>query len=207
MKKKDIMTELIQELAREAPGIKQVLVDERDFYIAQKILEQDCKKIVAVVGAGHVEGILQNLKKGKHSVKHLEKVAEKKSVLKTALKFGIPAVFAVFLIWGFYSKGFSGGLNVIAWWIIITGICSALGALLARAHPLAILTAFVAAPFTTLHPALASGWFAAAVEAKFKPPKVQDLETLNQLNSPSDFFRNQATRILLVAALTNIGST
>ena len=207
MKKKDIMTELIQELAREAPGIKQVLVDERDFYIAQKILEQDCKKIVAVVGAGHVEGILQNLKKGKHSVKHLEKVAEKKSVLKTALKFGIPAVFAVFLIWGFYSKGFSGGLNVIAWWIIITGVFSAIGALIARAHPLSILTAFVAAPFTTLHPALASGWFAAAAEAKFRKPKVKDFETLNKLNGYRDFQKNNVTHLLIVAAFTNIGST
>ena len=207
MKKKDIMTELIQELAREAPGIKQVLVDERDFYIAQKILEQDCKKIVAVVGAVHVEGILQNLKKGKHSVKHLEKVAEKKSVLKTALKFGIPGLFAVFLVWGFYSKGFSGGLNVIAWWIIITGVFSAIGALIARAHPLSILTAFVAAPFTTLHPALASGWFAAAAEAKFRKPKVKDFETLNKLNGYRDFQKNNVTHLLIVAAFTNIGST
>jgi len=207
MKQKDIMTELINELSKEAPSIKQVLVDERDFYIAQKILEQDCKKIIAVVGAGHVQGIKESLGKGKQSTAELEKVPEKKNWFGTALKFGIPAIFAAFLIWGFYSKGFTGGLEVIGWWILITGFFSAIGALIARAHPLSILVAFVAAPFTTLHPALASGWFAALVEAKFKKPKVKDFETLNKLNSFGDFQKNNVTHLLIVAAFTNIGST
>lgn len=207
MKQKDIMTELIKELSKEAPSIKEVLVDERDFYIAQKILEQDCKKIVAVVGAGHVEGIKENLSKGKQSVAELEKIPEKRNWILEIIKYGIPALFIGFLAWGFYTKGWAGSLEVFAYWFLITGVLSAVGALIARAHPLSILTAFVAAPFTTLHPALASGWFAAIAEAKFRKPKVKDFETLNKLDSYGDFQKNNVTHLLIVASFTNIGST
>lgn len=207
MKKKDIMTELIKELSREAPSIKKVLVDERDFYIAQKILECECKKIIAVVGAGHVDGIKDNLGKGKASVAELEKVPEKKNWILEILKYAIPALFVAFLAWGFYNHGIQGGVEVFISWFLITAIFSAIGAVIARAHPLSILTAFVAAPFTTLHPALASGWFAALAEAKFRKPKVKDFEGLNRLESFGDFQKNNVTHLLIVAAFTNIGST
>ncbi|MDO8647943.1 MAG: TraB/GumN family protein [Candidatus Diapherotrites archaeon] len=207
MKQKDIMTELIKELSKEAPSIKEVLVDERDFYIAQKILACDCKKIVAVVGAGHVDGIKENLSKGKQSVAELEKIPEKRNWIFEIIKYGIPALFIAFLAWGFYTKGWAGSLEVFAYWFLITGVLSAAGALIARAHPLSALIAFVAAPFTTLHPALASGWFAAIAEAKFRKPKVKDFETLNKLDSYKDFQKNNVTHLLIVASFTNIGST
>jgi len=207
MQQKDIMTELIKELSKEAPSIKQVLVDERDFYIAQKILECDCKKIVAVVGAGHVDGIKGHLHNGIQSVAELEKAPEKKNWILEILKYGIPALFVAFLVWGFYNNGIQGGVEVFLSWFLITAIFSAIGAIIARAHPLSILTAFVAAPFTTLHPALASGWFAALAEAKFRKPKVKDFEGLNKLESFGDFQRNNVTHLLIVAAFTNIGST
>ena len=207
MKQKDIMTELIKELSKEAPSIKEVLVDERDFYIAQKILACDCKKIVAVVGAGHVDGIKEHLSKGKKSVAELEKIPEKRNWILEIIKYGIPALFIAFLIWGFLTKGWAGSLEIFAYWFLITGVLSAIGALIARAHPLSILTAFVAAPFTTLHPALASGWFAAIAEAKFRKPKVKDFETLNKLDSYKDFQKNNVTHLLIVASFTNIGST
>ncbi len=206
LKQKDILSKVLEELGKKAPTVKKVLVDERDAYIAEQIKKSTAKKIVAVIGAGHVFGIKEKLF-AETNVSELLFVPEKKSPAGTILKIAVPAAFLLLFAWVFLSKGIFSGISFFAYWFLITGAFSALGAALARAHPLSILTAFVAAPFTTLHPALASGWFAAAVEAKYRPPKVQDFESLNQLNSIGDFAKNQATRILLVAALTNIGST
>ena len=87
------------------------------------------------------------------------------------------------------------------------GSSSALGVLVARGHPFAIATAFLAAPLTTLHPALAAGWFAGLVEAKIRIPLVKDFEGLNKLNSLSDLNNNRVTHILMVTALANLGAT
>ncbi|MBU2100765.1 TraB/GumN family protein [Candidatus Micrarchaeota archaeon] len=207
LKQKDVMTELMNELARTAPTIKKVLVDERDLYIANRILESKSKKIVAVVGAGHLEGIKTALMKERIDLRPLKIVPKKKSILGTVLKYSIPAVFIVFLVYAFYNKGVNASIELIFLWFIITGVFSALGALLARAHPVSIIVAFLAAPFTTLHPALAAGWFAGAAEIKFNSPKVKDFENLNQLDSVGSFYSNKVTKILLVTAFTNIGAT
>ncbi len=206
LKEKDVMTELMKELSNTAPTIKKVLVDERDLFIANRIINSDSKKIVAVVGAGHLEGIKKALNE-KVDLKPLMVVPKKKSVLGTILKYSIPALFIAFLVYAFYNKGINASVELIVLWFAITGIFSALGALLARAHPMSILAAFIAAPFTTLHPALAAGWFAGATEIKFNSPKVKDFESLNKLDSVNAFYSNKVTKILLVTALTNLGAT
>lgn len=205
MKQKDMMTELMNELSRQAPSVKEVLVDERDKYIAYRINSLGAKKIVAVLGAGHLEGVKKFLGKPV-DILELESIQKKKSYWGL-LKYLVPALFVLVLAWGFYARGFVGGLQLFAYWFLITGIFSAIGAIFAKSHAVSILTAFVAAPFTTLHPALASGWFAAAAEAKFRNPKVKDFESLSSLNSYKDFEKNNVTHLLLVAAYTNIGST
>ncbi len=206
LKKKDVMTELMKELASVAPTIKKILVDERDLFIANRILESKSKKIVAVVGAGHLEGIKKALHE-KTDLRPLMTVPKKKSGLGTVLKYFVPAVFIAIIGYTFYSKGITASIELLALWFVITGIFSALGALLARAHPVSILTAFLAAPFTTLHPALAAGWFAGAAEIKFNSPKVKDFENLNQLDSMKNWYSNRVTKVLLVTALTNLGAT
>lgn len=210
MKQKDAMTELMKHLSSTAPTVKEVLVDERDSYIAKKIFEAKGKKIVAVVGAGHLEGIKNNLleiEKGKDlDLKELERIPPKNSFWKY-LGLVVPLLFAVFLFYGFYAKGIEASINIIIFWFLITGILSAVGAGIARAHVFSVIAAFLAAPFTTLHPALASGWIAALVEAKFKAPLVKDFESLNKLNSYTAFQKNNVTHLLIVAAYTNIGST
>ncbi|MFH1663206.1 MAG: TraB/GumN family protein [archaeon] len=206
LKEKDVMTELMKELSDTAPTIKKVLVDERDLFIANRILASKSKKIVAVVGAGHVDGIKKALNE-KTDLRPLMVVPQKKSFFGAAIKYGIPLLFVFFLVYALLNKGFNASLELIFLWVVITGVFSALGALIARAHPFSILTAFVAAPFTTLHPALAAGWFAGAAEIKFNSPKVKDFEGLNELNSVSSFYSNKVTKVLLVTALTNIGAT
>jgi pheromone shutdown-related protein TraB len=206
LKRKDVMTELMKELSSTAPTIKKVLVDERDLFIANKILQSDSKKIVAVVGAGHLEGIKKALNK-KIDLRPLMHVPKKKSFFGRVIKFAIPALFVFFLLYAFYNKGINASIELILLWFFITGIFSALGALAAKAHPVSVLVAFLSAPFTTLHPALAAGWFAGITEIKFNSPKVKDFESLNQLNSFGSLYSNKVTKALIVTAFTNVGAT
>ncbi len=98
------------------------------------------------------------------------------------------------------------GFDQITQWFLWNGSLSALGALIAMAHPLSILTAFIAAPFSSLNPLLAAGWFAGIVEALIRRPRVEDFEELGNITSLKDFFHNRVTKILLVVALANLGS-
>ena len=205
LKKTDILNKLMAELGSQFPSLKKTLVDERDLFIANQILNAPGKKIVAVLGLGHLEGVKKYLDK-KRDTSELMKVKKKKSIF-TILQYAIPLLFVVFIAYAFFAKGIEATAFVFLWWFLITGVFSAIGSLFSRPHPLTVLTAFVAAPFTTLHPALASGWFAAGVEMKFKSPKVMDFESLSKLNSYGDWEKNRVTHLLMVAAFTNIGST
>ncbi|MBN2067032.1 MAG: TraB/GumN family protein [Candidatus Diapherotrites archaeon] len=205
LKEKDTLNALMQKLGEEMPSVKSVLVDERDIFIANAILKSPGKKIVAVVGAGHLEGIKRFLDK-RRDVRELMLVEKRKSRLRY-LKFLVPALFIAIIGYGFYSKGIDVALNIFIIWFLVNGILSALGAAIARAHPLSILAAFIAAPFTSLHPAFAAGWFAGLVELKMRSPKVKDFEELPALNGLRQFTRNRVSRILIVTAFANIGST
>ena len=206
LKKEDMMNSLMKELGKQMPSMKKVLVDERDLYIAESIKRSPGKKIVAVVGAGHLKGIKATIKaKKKVNISKLIRLPKKRNYLKV-LKYLVPALFVAFLGYAFYAKGIETTVNVLVVWFLANGILSALGALLARAHPLSILTAFVAAPFTSLHPAFAAGWFAAIVETRYNSPKVIDFENLSNLSTLGSFYRNKVTHILIVAAFANIGS-
>ncbi|VVB75634.1 Uncharacterised protein [uncultured archaeon] len=110
------------------------------------------------------------------------------------------------MAYGLVLKGPTATANMLIYWIVITGGFAAIGALIARAHPLSIIAAFISAPITTLHPALAAGWVSGLVEARFNPPKVMDFENLPDVSSVGGFYRNRVTHILIVAALTNIGA-
>lgn len=207
MKKEDLINKLMKELGKQMPSIKKVLVDERDDYIAEMIKSSPGKKIVAVVGAGHLEGIVANIKAEKKvDIVKLNETPKKKKYLKY-IAYAIPALFVIFFGYAIYAKGIETTLNMLVAWILITGGFAAIGALIAKAHPISIATAFVAAPVTTLHPALAAGWFSALAETRFNPPRVMDFEALSNVTSIGGFYRNKVTHLLIVAALTNIGAT
>ncbi|MCR4335193.1 MAG: TraB/GumN family protein [archaeon] len=205
LKQKDVMTQLMQQLSKEMPSIKEVLVDERDAFIANSITKSPGKKILAVVGAGHLAGIKKLLGKPVN-IAEISQIKKGKKYMKI-LAFVIPLLFVASIIYLFFTKGTDVTITAILFWFLANGILSALGVLIARGHPLSILTAFIAAPLTSLHPFLAAGWVAGFVEAKIKNPKVKDFENLRNLNSLGDFTSNQVTRILLVVALANVGST
>ena len=204
LKKKDILTELMEELSREMPSTKKVLVDERDLFIANRILGAQAKKIVAVVGLGHIQGIKKYLDK-KRDISSLNSVPKKRNYL-SLFKYLVPVLFISVVIVAYYLKGAEYVLEIFLVWILINGLFSAAGAALARAHWKSILTAFVTAPVTSLSPAIAAGWLAGMVELRARCPRVRDFESLSELEELSDFYKNRVTRVLLVAAFTNAGS-
>ncbi|MEM4662524.1 MAG: TraB/GumN family protein [Candidatus Diapherotrites archaeon] len=205
LKREDIITALVRELSAKFPSIKKVIIDERDQYIAASISQIKAKKIVAVVGAGHLKGITDNLNK-KIDLNKLKQVPRKRDY-SLVLGSMILVIFVLLLLFGFYLKGPQFLISAFLIWFLVNGSFSALGALLVRAHWQSVVTAFLVAPITTLHPALASGWFAGFVEAKARPPLVEDMENIPKIESIRDINRNRFTHILVVVSAVNIASS
>jgi pheromone shutdown-related protein TraB len=206
MKKKDALETLLSEIGQELPEIKSILIDERDQYLAHKIRTAPGKKIVAVVGAGHVPGI-QDYWNLPIDLEALSQIPPK-SKLSTLLKWIIPVLIVGLFILGFFSAGTAKATNMIKWWVLANGLLAGLGAAIAFGHPLTIMSAIIASPLTSLNPMIAAGWVSGLVEAFLGKPKVKDFESLPEdISSLKGFWKNKITRILLVVVFTNIGSS
>ena len=206
MKNADALTAMMSEFEDVLPGVKTSLIDERDSYMCEKLARIKGKKVVAVVGAGHVPGMLKKFGTD-IDVDELEQLPKGKKLTKL-ISWGIPILVISLLAYGFYSSGFDTGKEMVIAWVLANGGFSALGALLALAHPLTILTAFFAAPITSLNPTIAAGWVCGLVEALLRKPRVSDLETIAQdVTSLSGFWQNRVSKVLLVIAFANLGST
>lgn len=199
------LEDMMEMFAKSFPEIKKRLIDERDIYLSQKIKHTPGKKILAVVGAGHVQGILGQIQKD-IPLEPLEEIPPPSWVGKV-VKWSIPLLIISYPIIGF-MRGFpQESINSIMVWFVSHWILSGIGAALALGHPLSILTAAFAAPLTSLNPLLAAGWFAGLTQAWIKKPTVADMENLPQaIKTMPGFWKNPATRILLVVVLSNLGS-
>lgn len=205
LKRQDMLESILEEVGRSLPTIRTTLIDERDQYLTSKIRSAPGKKIVAVVGAGHVPGILKYWDQP-ISLEQLE-VMPPKGRIGTIIKWVIPTLIIALLIFGFFKGGKDVGTGMIIWWVGANGALAGLGALLAMAHPLTILSSILAAPLTSLNPMIAAGWVSGLVEAVSRKPQVRDFEHLqNDIQSFRGFWHNKVTRILLVVAFTNLGS-
>lgn len=211
LKRKNALEGMMEELADFLPTVKEVLIDERDRYLATGIFRAEGQRVLAVVGAGHMEGIVRDLRaleegRLENRLESLEQVPRGKR-LWSWIGWAIPLAVLGLLVYGFVKGGGEVGLAMIWRWVLACGGLSALGALLALAHPLTILTAFVAAPITTLNPAIGVGLFTGVVEATLRRPRVMDFERLSDdLSSLKGFFRNRITHILLVFLLSSVGA-
>ncbi len=206
MKQEDMLQALLSEVEKSLPVLRKILIDERDRYLAQKIKSAPGDNIVAVVGAGHVPGILKYWDQ-EIDTQALETIPPKGN-LGGVLKWVLPALILGLLLLGFFYGGAATGTDMLTWWVLANGVLAGLGAVLALAHPLTILSAILAAPLTSLNPLIAAGWVSGLVEAFASRPKVRDLESLpNDILSVKGFWRNKLTRILLVVVFTNLGST
>lgn len=206
LKKKDVLEMLLSEIGEALPEIRRVIIDERDLYLAHKIRTAPGKKIVAVVGAGHVPGIQRHWKEAV-DIDLLEQIPPR-GKLFGVLKWAIPGLIVGLIILGFFTAGAAAGTAMIKWWVLANAVLAGLGAAIALAHPLTVLSAVVASPLTSLNPMIAAGWVSGLVETFLGQPKVRDFENLPEdISSVKGFWRNKITRILLVVVFTNIGSS
>ncbi len=208
MKQEDILQTLLSDVKKTHPIIEKVLINERDQFLAEKIRTAPGEKIVAVVGAAHAPGIKRYLASNdKIDLSELNRIPPAGKAGQI-LKWLIPAVILFVIAMGFSMKGESIGADMIWVWVIAHSLLAGIGALLALAHPLSILSAVLVAPFSPLNPILKVGWVSGLVEAFARKPKVKDLEAIPEdISSIKGFWRNHVTRILLVVVFTNLGSS
>ncbi len=213
LKEGDILESTFTEFAEQSPELYEALIGERDRFMAARLRQENMdnagKRILVVIGAGHLEGLAKYLATDQQDP---SSEVESLSMLpppKRWPKF-VPWVIAALVLTGFwigFSRSPELGWQLVTLWVAINGGLAALGALIARAHPLTILSAMIAAPLTSLNPAVAAGMVTGAVESWLRKPKVSDLERLrDDATTIKGWFKNPATRILLVFFFSNLGS-
>ena len=205
IKQQDQLESIMATFAEKFPEIKKRLIDERDIYLAQKIREAPGPKVVAIVGAGHVSGIEKHIQH-EQDLEPLIQIPPK-SIVPTIIKWTIPVAIIALLVYGFFKGDVQHSMESIYIWVLVNGVLSAAGAVVALAHPLTIAAAFFGAPLTSLNPMMAAGWIAGLVQALVRKPTVADFEDLpNATSTVKGFWGNTVTKILLVVVLANLGS-
>ncbi|MDA3861999.1 MAG: TraB/GumN family protein [Melioribacteraceae bacterium] len=207
IKQKDVLNEMMSEMGKQMPVLKKVLIDERDSYLMQKMKEVEANKIVAVVGAGHVNGILELLKSDKEqNLEKIEVIPPPSNMVKI-IGYGVPAIIIASLFYIGFTKGADVAGDNAIFWILANGIPSALGTVFALAHPFTIISAFLAAPITSLTPVIGAGYVTAFVQVYFQPPKVKEFESVTQdVSHWKKWWENRLLKVLLVFILSGLGS-
>ncbi|MGD9948704.1 MAG: TraB/GumN family protein [Desulfobulbus sp.] len=207
MRSKDVLSELIKELGAALPQTKAVLIDERDIFMAEKIKQTQGSRLVAVVGAGHMEGIKQVLHNdNRHRMDEINTVMPGSRMGKI-LGWTIP----VLIIAALFSIGLRHGWHELSanalYWVLANGIPTSIGAVLALAHPLTVFSAFAASPITSLTPLIGAGYVCAFVQVMANPPVVKEFEQVSgDITSVKGWWQNKLLRIFLVFFLTTLGS-
>jgi len=208
LRRKDVLSELMSEIGAVIPDTKRVLIDERDIYMAEMIKKSPGSRLVAVVGAGHMEGILRVISENNRD--RLDEINTIPPVNKSwkTVGWAIPVliILSLFLI-GIREGAGAAGANV-AYWILANGIPSAIGAMIAFAHPATIVSAFAAAPITSLTPVIGAGYVTAFVQVMAAPPVVREFESVStDIASFRGWWSNKLLRIFMVFLLTGLGSS
>ena len=211
LKEQDALSTMMGELSEYLPSAKQVLIDERDEYIAGRSYEAAGRRILVVVGAGHVAGIARRLGElhesdGRTDFTELDTVPPPGRARKI-IPWIIPILVAGLIAWGFARSGWDGGLTMLIRWFVVNGTLSGIGAIIALAHPVTIIASILGAPFTSMNPTIGVGFVTGILEAILRKPRVVDFENLqDDITTVRGFYRNRITRILLVFFFTTIGS-
>jgi pheromone shutdown-related protein TraB len=207
LRKKDVLSEVMEQLSEAMPALKRVLIDERDIYLTEKIRSAAGRRIVAVVGAGHVEGIRQALSEDASTDLDAINEIPPASAVGHWIGWSIPVIILGSLGVIAWTKGGSVAGENLRYWILANGIPSGLGAVAALAHPVTIATAFLAAPITSLTPVVGAGYVTAFVQAYVRPPRVRDFQTVaDDASSALKWWRNRLLRVLLAFIFPTLGS-
>jgi pheromone shutdown-related protein TraB len=206
----DLLSSMMEEAREIAPGAGEVLIDERDSFLAGRIQQIRGKgKVLAVIGAGHLSGVAHNL--GEPAIETTSRLAElgkepPKSIWPKLLMAAIP-IFLIGAVSWMVANGEMDALKQTAQtWLILNAVGAGIGVLIARGHPLSILVGAIASPITSLNPTLAAGWFAGYTQLKVASPTGKDAQDFLVLDEVSLFWKNRVGRVLMVTAMGNIGS-
>jgi pheromone shutdown-related protein TraB len=210
LRESDTLSAMLEEMGSILPSVKSILVDERDRFMAYHIRTAPGNKLVAVVGAAHLPGILRVLQQPLESdsaIHALDQIPPKPFISK-AIPWLIPAIVVALFIVGFFFGDRTHVAGAALAWILANGLLSALGAILALGHPATILTAFVAAPITSLNPTIGAGMVTGLVQAFVAAPTVRDMEKIGEdLASLKGWWSNRLSRVMLVFLFSSIGSS
>ncbi len=222
LKEGDILESTFTEFAQQSPELYEALITERDRYMAARLREENAdaaavsdaedgtpRRVLVVIGAGHLDGLARHLESGQQAWREERETLElmpRKARWPKIIPWAIMALVLLGFFIGF-SRSPELGWELVFIWVAINGGLAAIGAMIARAHPLTILSAVVAAPLTSLNPTIAAGMVTGLVESWLRKPRVSDLENLRfDITTVKGWFRNPATRILLVFFFSNLGS-
>ena len=203
----DVLSELMKELGEAMPSLKRVLIDERDMFLTHKMRDSEGERVVAVVGAGHVEGIKKAL--AEHQTVDMEAINEIPPVSPVWkwVGWGVPIAILGSIAYIGWSKGPEAAGDNALFWILANGIPCAIGAVLALAHPLTIAAAFVSAPITSLTPVIGAAYVTAFVQAWVRPPVVKEFQTVgDDVSVVRKWWQNRLLRVFLAFLLPGIGS-
>jgi pheromone shutdown-related protein TraB len=207
MKKKDVLAEMMAEMGDALPEVKRILIDERDIYLAEKIKTSTGTRLVAVVGAGHVEGIKTRLAEdNRATLAEITAIPPVSPGWKIA-GWLVPAlIISLLVLVGIQHGAEVAGQNLV-FWIMANGIPAAIGCALALAHPFTTAGAFAAAPITSLTPVIGAGYVTAFIQVMTQPPVVREFEQAGaDMSTFSGWWRNRLLRVFLVFILTTVGS-
>lgn len=212
LKNNSEMDSMMKELSDYMPTVKEVLIDERDKYLASHIWESKGSNIIAVLGAGHLPGVqayLEKIAAGQESTDTTEIANIPSKTLGAKIKgWIIPAIIVILIGMGFYFGGKNKGTELVLSWVLWNGALSAIGSIIAAAHPLTILVSFIGAPITSLCPFVGVGFLTGITQAFVYKPKVKDIEDLStDAGSLKGFYKNRVLKVLLVFILSSLGSS
>ena len=206
--KRDVLSELMRDLGEAMPELKKVLIDERDLYLSHKIREAPGQRVVAVVGAGHLEGIRKSLLEYREAdLPELNRIPPVSPAWKW-VGWSLPVAIVGSIAYIGWTKGPAAAGDSALFWILASGTPCALGAVLAFAHPLTVLAAFVSAPITTLSPVLGAGYVTAFVQAFVRPPRVKEFQTVAEdVTKLTRWWQSRLLRVFLAFLLPSLGAS
>jgi pheromone shutdown-related protein TraB len=208
LRQTDTLSAMLEEMADVLPSVKTILVDERDIFMAHHIRNAPGSRIVAIVGAAHLPGIQRHLQEEipLEMIREISIIPPKTS-LSRILPWMIPAAVIALFVAGFFLGDRDRIAGAAVAWILANGLLAALGTAMAFGHPLSVATAFVAAPITSLNPAIGAGMVTGLVQAFIAAPTVRDMESVgDDLANIRGWWSNRMTRVLLVFVFSSLGS-
>lgn len=211
LKKSDTLQELMNELSKELPGAKEALIDERDRYLATNIMKAPGHKKVAVIGAGHANGIIktmEKLEKGELST-DLTEISKVPKPSKAGKIIGwlIPAILVGIIVWVGFAHGFNESLKYFLIWACTNAASTVVFSILSLAHPVTWLVSAISAPIAVLNPAIGVGVFTGITEATMRKPAVKDFEGLSDdISTFKGWFKNRVLHAFLIFFTSSLGS-